>query len=319
LLDVDVGIDDAVMMLYLAAEPGVEIVAVGACHGNCSAALSAANALRVLEVVGLNDVPVALGAESPLADPMPAAEVHGHDGLADIGLPAATGAVSGESAADQIVRLSRERPGELDLLAVGTMTNLALALEQDADVLRRFRTVAILGGYSAPPAADAVTVDPNVYKSPEAADRLFAASAPLLVTPVDTSFAQSELDDDHIERLRTSTTPQGQFAWKILPYYFDFYQRRLGRWSSCMHDPLAAAALIHPHLVKETVERPLYVEPVEEVHHGVGRGADEAERLGLTARTPARIVTNVDKRRFLDRFVDALTMPLGTLGPLQDG
>ena len=319
LLDVDVGIDDAVMMLYLAAEPGVEIVAVGRCHGNCSAALSAANALRVLEVVGLEGMPVALGAESPLANPMPATEVHGHDGLADIGLPPAKGAVSGESAAEQIVRLARERPGELDLLAVGTMTNLALALEQDPDVLRRFRTVAILGGYSGPPAPDAVTVDPNIFKSPEAADRLFASSAPLLVTPVDTSFAQSELEDDHIERLRTSATPQGQFAWKILPYYFDFYQRRLGRWSSCMHDPLAAAALLHPELVKETAERPMYVEPGGDVHHGVGRGADEAARRELPARNPARIVTSVDTRRFLDRFVDALTTPLGELGPLDDG
>jgi purine nucleosidase len=316
LLDVDVGIDDAVMMLYLAAEPGVEIVAIGSCHGNCSAALSADNALKVLEVVGLGDVPVALGAESPLADPMPAAEVHGHDGLADIGLPPARGAVSGEAAADQIIRLSRERPGELDLLAVGTMTNLALALEQDPDVLSRFRTVAILGGYSGAPEPDAVTVDPNVYKSPDAADRLFASSAPLFVTPVDTSFAQSELEDDHIERLRTSETPHGQFAWQILPYYFDFYQRRLGRWSSCMHDPLAAAALLHPGLVRGTVSRPMYVEPVGEVHRGVGRDTGEAATLGLPPRNPARIVTEVEKRRFLDRFVDALTTPLGELGPL---
>jgi purine nucleosidase len=316
LLDVDVGIDDAVMMLYLAAEPGAEIVAVGSCHGNCSAALSADNALRVLEVVGFEDVPVALGAESPLADPMPAAEVHGHDGLADIGLPPPQGKVTGESAAEQILRLSRERPGELDLLAVGTMTNLALALDQDPDVLSRFHTVAILGGYSGPPEPDAVTVDPNVYKSPDAADRLFASTAPLLVTPVDTSFAQSELEDDHIERLRTGETPQGQFAWQILPYYFDFYQRRLGRWSSCMHDPLAAAALLHPELVLESVERPMYLEPVGEVHRGVGRDAADVARLGLPERRPAQIVTKVEARRFLNRFVDALTTPLGQLGPL---
>ena len=139
------------------------------------------------------------------------------------------------------------------------------------------------------------------------------------MTPVDTSFAQSELEDDHIERLRASTTPHGQFAWQILPYYFDFYQRRLGRWSSCMHDPLAAAALLHPQLVRATVERPMHVEPVGEVHRGVGRDADEAAKLGLPPRNPARIVTEVDQRRFLDRFVAALTMPLGELGPLGDG
>ncbi|MBA3450219.1 MAG: nucleoside hydrolase [Chloroflexia bacterium] len=318
LLDVDVGIDDAVMMLYLAAEPAAEIVAVGSCHGNCSAAISAVNALRVLEAVGLDHVPVALGAESPLADAMPAIEVHGHDGLGDVGFPTPRGAVSGESAVDQILRLSRERSGELDLLAVGTMTNLALALEQDPDVLRRFRTVAILGGYSrAPRPGDAVTVDPNIYKSPDAAERLFAAKAPLFVVPVDTSFHYSELDDDHIERLRSSTTPQGRFAWTILPYYFDFYQRRLGRWSSCMHDPLAAAALLDPILITGMVSRPMYVEPFNDVYRGVGH--DGAELAHLPTRDPARIVTAIDKRRFLNRFVDALTTPLGALGPIGDG
>lgn len=318
LLDVDVGIDDAVMMLAIAAEPTAEIVAVGSCHGNCSAALSAVNALRVLEAVGLDHVPVALGAESPLADAMPAVEVHGHDGLGDVGLPPPRGAVSGESAVDQLLRLSRERPGELDLLAVGTMTNLALALEQDPDVLRRFRTVAILGGYAREPGPDdSVTVDPNISKSPDAADRLFAASAPLFVVPVDTSFHDSELDDDHIERLRASTTPQGRFAWKILPYYFDFYQRRLGRWSSCMHDPLVPAVLLDPSLITGMVSRPMYVEPVGSVHRGVGR--EGAELANLPPRDPAQIVTSVDKRRFLDRFVDALTTPLGELSPIGDG
>jgi len=317
LLDVDVGIDDAVMMLYLAAEPAAEIVAVGSCHGNCSAALSAINALKVLEVVGLDRVPVALGAESPLADPMFPAEVHGHDGLADVGLPPPRRNVSGESAVDQILRLSRERPGALDLLAVGAMTNLALALEHDADVLARFRTVAILGGYSRPPRPnDAVTVDPNIYKSPDAAERLFAATAALFVVPVDTSFHYSELDDDHIARLRASTTPQGRFAWKILPYYFDFYQHRLGRWSSCMHDPLVPAVLLDPTLIAGMVSRPMYVEPVANVHRGVGR--DDAEAAHLPPRAPAQIVTAVDKRRFLDRFVDALVTPLGALRPVGD-
>jgi purine nucleosidase len=96
LLDVDVGIDDAVMMLAIAAEPDAEIVAVGSCHGNCSAAQSAVNALRVLETVGLEHVPVALGAESPLPDPLNAPEVHGPDGLGDVGLPPPRGSVTGE-------------------------------------------------------------------------------------------------------------------------------------------------------------------------------------------------------------------------------
>jgi purine nucleosidase len=314
LLDVDVGIDDAVMILAIAAEPDAEIVAVGSCHGNCTAATAATNALKVLEVVGLDGVPVALGAESPLAKPHAAPEVHGRDGLADVGLPAPRGSISGESAVEQILRLSRERPGELDLIAVGAMTNLALALGQDPDVLSRFRTVAILGGYArAPRPGDAKMFDANIYASPDAAERLFAANAPLVVAPIDTT-QYSVLEDAHIARLRESETPQGRLAWQILPYYFDAYRERLGRWSARMHDPLVPAVLLDPSLIRESVRRPMYVEPVDGSWRAVGREGDEL--ANLPPRDAATIVAAVDQRRFLDRFVDALTTPLGTLPPI---
>ena len=93
-LDVDVGIDDALMILYLLSEPQVEIVAIGATHGNCTAADSARNALRTLEAVGVTSVPVALGLESPFAVPKSSPLVHGHDGLGDIDLPLPAGSVS---------------------------------------------------------------------------------------------------------------------------------------------------------------------------------------------------------------------------------
>ena len=314
LLDVDVGIDDAVMMLYLAAEPSAEIVAVGSCHGNCTAATAATNALRVLEMLGLDDVPVAQGAESPLLVPHSAPEVHGKDGLADAGFPLPEGNVSVETAVEQILRLSRERPGELDLIAVGAMTNLALALKQDPEVLARFRTVAILGGYAREPRpGDPVTVDANVYSSPEAADTLFAARANLFVIPIDTS-CHAILEDDQIARLKDAETAHGQFAWKILPFYFDFYQHRLGRWTARMHDPLVAAALLDPTLIEEWVLRPMYVEQIGDSWRAVSREREELE--GRLTRPAAEIVTRVDQRRFLDRFVDALTTPLGELAPL---
>lgn len=315
LLDVDVGIDDAVMMLQLAAEPSAEIVAVGSTHGNCPAAVAAANAIRVLDVVGLTDVPVALGADSPLPHRRRGApEVHGTDGLGDVGLPAPSHDVSGESAVDQIIRLSHERPGELDLIAVGAMTNLGLALLKDPTVFTRYRTVAILGSYSRHPRpGDPETVDANIFNNPAAADDLFAADAPLLVVPVDTT-NYSILEDDQIERLRQATTPHGQFAWRILPYYFDFYQTRLGQWTARMHDSLTAAVLLDPSLIEESVRRPLYVERIGDFHRAVGHDPESARTL--PPRPAVEIVTRVDQRRFLDRLIDGLTMPLGTLPPL---
>lgn len=303
-LDVDVGIDDALMMLFLAAEPGIEIVAVGSTHGNCDSAQAAVNALRVLDVLGLDRVPVAVGADSPLPEPTTSPHVHGHDGLADVGLPLPRRSPSGETAVDQLLRLFREQPGELDLIAVGAMTNLALALERDPESLRGFRSVWILGGISHRPGPDApVYHDANVFHSPAAAERLFTSGTPLTVVPIDLSY-QAVLDDEHLAAIRAGTTPQARFAWRILPYYCNFYASRLGRWSACMHDPIAGALFVDESLILETVERPMLVEPCPERFRAVG--LEEP----LPDRAPVRIITKADLPRFLDRFVNALLTPL---------
>jgi purine nucleosidase len=299
-LDVDVGIDDALMMLYLAAQPDVEIVAVGSTHGNIDSQGAARNALRVLNVFGLDHVPVAVGAGSPIPNATYSHHVHGHDGLGDAGVEPSSRSVSGEPAVDQLVRLSRERPGELDLIAVGAMTNLALALEQDPESLGRFRTVTILGGISHRPGPDEPEYyDANVYHSPDAADRLFASGSPLTVVPIDLSY-RAVLEDEHLDAIKSGTTPQAKFAWQILPFYCNFYQERLGRWSASMHDPIAAAVFLDESLVLEEVSRPMAVEPYLERYRAVGR------EDSVPGRAPVRIITDADIPRFLDRFVEAL-------------
>src|SRR5579862_7339700 len=132
-------------LVWLATHPGVELVAVGSTHGNCRADQAAVNALRVLEACGRGDVPVAVGEPVPAAGEATfATHVHGADGLGDAGLPPPAGRPSDEGAVDQLVRLGREAPGALDLLALGPLTNLAAALERDADALARYRSVTVM-------------------------------------------------------------------------------------------------------------------------------------------------------------------------------
>jgi purine nucleosidase len=303
-LDVDVGIDDALMMLYLAAQAEVEIVAVGSTHGNIDVHGAARNALTVLDVCGLDHVPVAVGAASPIPNAVYSHHVHGHDGLGDAGVEPSARSVSGESAVDQLVRLSRERPGELDLIAVGAMTNLALALEQDPESLRRFRSVTILGGISHTPGPDEPEYyDANIYHSPEAAERLFTSGAPLTVTPIDLSY-RAVLEDRHLEAIKSGTTAKARFAWQILPYYCNFYQARIGRWTASMHDPIAAALFLDESLITEEVNRPMVVEPYLERYRAVGK------EESVPGRSPVRIVTAADIPRFLDGFVASLVNPL---------
>jgi purine nucleosidase len=307
-LDVDVGIDDALMILGLISEPEVEVVAIGATHGNCTAADSARNALRTLEAVGISSIPVALGPESPLDPPHSVPQVHGHDGLGDLGLPEPKGQVTGEPAPDQLVRLSQERPSELDLITVGSLTNLAAALALDPESLKRYRSVTYLGTLSQYPVEPPVHDynDANVYFDPDASRAVLSSDTPMTIVPIDLS-RRAALEDRHLEAIRNGTTPQARFAWTILPFYCNFYQERLGRWSASMHDPLAATIAIDPSLATEIVERPIVVEPYKGKVRAVGRTEPSADTEGVP---PKRIVAEADLRRFLDRFTTSLLGPV---------
>lgn len=310
-LDTDVGIDDALMLLHLAAEPSVEIVAIGSTHGNCSSAQASVNIIRVLDTLGLDQIPVAVGNESPVPGAVHSWHVHGHDGLGDADLPGPSRSPTDEGAVDQIIRLARETPGELTLVAVGTMTNLAAALEQDPDSLARYREVWILGGISRRPNPDERELfDANVYNSPNAAERLFTADAPLTVVPIDTSY-RNELSDEHVRRINEGGTPAARLAAKILPCYFRFYQQRIGRWSCCAHDPTVSLALVHPGLIEETVQRRMFVEPVKDRFQALG--LEPGEPGFKPDRPETRIVTRLDRDRLLNRLVDAIASPIGSL------
>lgn len=152
LLDCDTGIDDALTLLYLASlvkEGHAELAAVGTVHGNVPADIGAFNTLRILELAGLPAVPVAIGAAAPMAGQARYAYgFHGADGLGDTNLPEPYGSPVDMSAPDQIIRLARSRPGELTLLAIGPLTNLAIALLLEPSLTGLVRQVIVMGVHS---------------------------------------------------------------------------------------------------------------------------------------------------------------------------
>jgi purine nucleosidase len=293
------------MIVSIADEPDAEIVAIGSSHGNCSAAQAARNAIRVLDVLGLDDVPVAIGVESPLALPVSAPHVHGADGLGDAGIPEPSRSPSAESAVDQFIRLSRERPGELDLVVVGSLTNIAAAMNRDRDVLARFRSVWILGSYSQRPGApERPSEDFNTHCSPDAAAEVYGSPVELNVVPIDTTF-RVIFPDEHLARIHESTSPVAQFVDRILQCYLDFYQERMGRRTIPIHDPTVAAVLLHPELIRATERRRMIVEPWLGSYRAVG--LDPGDAGPDDDRAEMRLVTDVAAEPLLDRLVDAIT------------
>ncbi len=304
LLDCDTGIDDALAILYLAAQRDVSIVAAGAVHGNVSADLAATNTLRVLEIAGLLDVPVAVGARRPMAQDLKTAEyVHGADGLGNVGHPMPRGKVTAEPAAMQIVRLAREQPGELTLLATGPLTNVGVALLLEPELPTLLRRVVVMGGAVYYPGNATNDAEANIWHDPEAADLVLTAGWPLTLVGLDVT-STARVTDQEIALFRDSDSALARFAWKIMQFYFDFYFEYLGERACLMHDPVAAALAIHPDWATYR-DTPVRVELRGHLTRGATRGRPPWKASDPDG-PPVSVAMTLDLERFKSSFIGAL-------------
>jgi purine nucleosidase len=294
-VDCDPGVDDALTLFYLAGRPDVSIEAVGSVHGNVPTTTAARNALRILEVAGLDRVPVAVGAARPMAQDLSTAEfVHGDDGLGNTGQPAPQGTVSGESAAEQLVRLARAHPGELSLLAIGPLTNIGIALLLEPELPRLLRQVTVMGGAFDVAGNVSGLAEANIANDPEAAQLVVSAGWDLRLVGLDVTH-KTLLRAPELARLEKGETEAARFAWAVL-----------GERACPVHDGLAAALLLDPGLA--TWER--RVVDVE-LRGTLTRGATLVDRRWgeepPTGRRPVDIAVDVDT----DAAVAGLLAALG--------
>lgn len=307
ILDCDVGIDDALAILWLADRPGVEIVALGAVHGNAHADVAAANAQHVLDLVGLGDVPVAVGAEAPLAQPVGiGSHVHGDDGLGGHGPAAPLRPFAPETAAEQLVRLARAAPGSHTVLATGPLTNLALALHLEPDLPQLVERVVVMGGAVTVPGNITAAAEANIFHDPEAAEAVFAAAWPVTLVGLDVTMS-AWLGAAELSRIAADTRPRGRFAWSILQHYVGFYHRRHGVRGCALHDPAAAMLLVDPGLA-DYADWPIRVE----LSGDHTRGMTLADRRGVAGEEDAagrpaiRVATRIDRDRVVAGFLAGL-------------
>ncbi|MFF5445519.1 nucleoside hydrolase [Streptomyces sp. NPDC012888] len=309
LIDTDPGVDDAWAILFLAAQRNVEILGLGTIHGNVPTEVSAANALRILDVAGLTAVPVAIGAPKPLQQPLATAEfVHGPDGLGGQAGPASQRQPTQESAAEQIVRLARQRPGEVTLLCLAPLTNLALALRLEPALPSLLRHVVYMGGAIRVPGNLTAWADANTGHDPEAGEEVFRAGFRMTVIPMDVT-ARAWADKAWLDAVAAAQTPAAQFATRILDTYVGIYTQLMGQHGCLMHDPLAAAIMLDPSLAEYEEKQIL----VELAGHCRGRTLIDdrgfpPEMSSITdGRPPVRIARSVDAQAAMDRIRNAFT------------
>ncbi len=312
ILDTDPGVDDALAIMYLASQADAEIVAVGSVHGNVPAPLAATNALRVLELVGL-DVPVAVGAARPLAQPLQTAEfVHGDDGLGGHAGAPPRGVPIASSAAEQLVRLAREQPGELTLLALGPLTNIAMAVLLEPDLPKLLRSVVVMGGAVSVPGNITPYADANFFHDPEAADLVLGAGFPDLTLVGLDATEQARAGEEWLTAAGGLPGPRAEFATRLLDHYSSFYSTMFGTRTCTLHDPLAAALMLEPKMATYR-EMPLSIELTG--RHTRGQVVSDQRLIASDAyiatsagagRTPIKVADTVDVPRFLDQMFAAL-------------
>ncbi|GHD09499.1 nucleoside hydrolase [Zhihengliuella salsuginis] len=268
-LDCDTGIDDALALAYLVAQPNADLRGVGTVSGNTDAAQAARNTLDLLAVLGRGDVPVAVGEHDFLTRAYAggAPHVHGGNGIGGVRLEPAHRPVEETTAAELLVSLARESPGELRVIAIGPLTNLARALELEPRLPELVASVTVMGGAALAPGNVSPVAEANIANDPEAAQAVIAAGWPVTLVPLDVTMAHL-LEEPHRQQLAGSDQPVARLLAEMLGHYFEFYRDVFGRGCSAMHDPLAVAIALGGAVPDTAPLVPVVVDTGE----GPGRG-----------------------------------------------
>jgi purine nucleosidase len=244
-LDTDLGIDDAIALGYLLASPEAWIVGIGTVHGNVDAEQAARNTLDFLGLAGRLDIPVAVGARRGLRTPFDggAPHIHGDNGVGGLALPRAAHEPVAESAEDMILRLSHEFDGELRVVAIGPLTNLALALERDSSLVSRVSVVYVMGGAALVPGNVSPVAEANIAHDPQAAQVVLGAPWDVVVVPLDVTMEHRLTPAQRIELAGSPSAPARAIA-DMLEVYVSWYLPIFGAPDIALHDPLTAALAI---------------------------------------------------------------------------
>lgn len=302
LIDTDPGVDDALALLMAFDSPAHEVVGLTIAAGNVGLQHTVANALKLCDVVGRGDVPVFAGADAPLLHAAPdAAYVHGEDGFGDIGYAPAARNAEDEHAVLAILRLSHAHAGKLLLVALGPLTNIALALKLDPTLPQRVARFVVMGGAVTAHGNITPAAEFNVYFDPEAAKIVFDAFPDFDLCDWEATVAHG-LDHGDVDRWLAAPAPRARFyegvsrrtrAWSAA--------RRGERWHSA--DGLAMALALAPEGALEAQARPLDVD----LGHGPGRGATIVDWNRQTGQPDnARILLRYEQQAFEARVAAAL-------------
>lgn len=302
LLDTDPGIDDALAILLALASSEVSVDGLSIVHGNCSLEQGTRNALSVLELANAGSIPVAKGCELPLVQlSLLAPETHGSTGLGYAHLPEPRIQPIRQHAVDFLIERILASPGEITLVAIGPLTNVALAIRQEPRLVDSLADLIIMGGALRAEGNTTALAEFNTYVDPHAAHIVYHAGIPTTLVPLDVSY-QCILTLQDVQRLQRIDSPITQFVADATRFYMEFHDEYQSIEGCVINDPLALALAFAPDLCTYR-ELPVDVD----LSGGISMGKTAADFYNYDRKAPnMKVALSVRARDFIELFLERM-------------
>lgn len=251
IIDTDPGIDDAMAIFFAFQSPHLDVLGLTSIFGNVPVDMAARNAITLCDIAGKN-IPVCKGMARPWVGPESsyAHFVHGDDGFGNINYPAAEGDLDPRSSAQFIIDTAKKYPGEVTLVAIGPLTNLAMALHLEPEITKLLKGVVIMGGAAQVPGNVTPVAEANIWNDPHAADIVFKADWPLIMIGLDVTYAVS-YNQSYLKKMADANQKLGGFVRDAAQFYVKFYSsvyQEKEEEVCYFHDAMALAYVIDPTL-----------------------------------------------------------------------
>lgn len=302
ILDCDPGHDDAIAMVLALASPELDVKAITASAGNQTPDKTLRNVLRMLTLLGRQDIPVTGGARKPLMRELIIAEnVHGESGLDGPALPEPDFTPQACTAVELMAKTLRESPQPVTIVATGPQTNVALLLNSHPELHDKIARIVMMGGAMVlgnwQPAAEF-----NIYVDPEAAETVFQSGIPVVMAGLDVTH-RAQIHGLDIERFRQVGNPVATIVAELLDFFMEYHKdAKWGFTGAPLHDPCTIAWLLKPELFT-SVERWVGVETQGKYTQGM----TVVDYYFLTGKQPnTTVLLDIDRERFVDLLVERL-------------
>ncbi|MEN9648652.1 MAG: hypothetical protein RLZ17_688 [Actinomycetota bacterium] len=301
-IDTDTASDDAVALILALKSPTTNVIGISIVAGNVPIELGVQAALYTIEMCEV-EVPVHVGATKPLVRSFSSAQnVHGTDGMGDIGLKLSGRMPTSHDAVRQIIDTFRSAPGEIDLVTLGPLTNIALALSIEPELAKWVRRCVIMGGTGVLPGNVTVASEFNIWADPESARIVFDSELPLEMVGWDVSVADAVISDKLASEF-SELSNLGKFAMSIQRQVREFCRTETKLDGFDLPDPITMSVAIDSSMSISEIRK--YVR----VHLGDGdtRGQTIVDHLGVLGKSQnCRVVLRVERERFVAMIRDAL-------------